>query len=91
MMLAMRTTVTLDDDVAAQLREVANQRGLSFKEALNSALRAGLAPTRSARSSRYRVPARDLGLRPGVNLDKALQFADQLEDHEVVHKLELRK
>jgi len=87
-MLGMRTTVTLDDDVAAQLRDVARERGLSFKEALNSALRAGLAP---ARSSRYRVPARDLGLRPGVDLDKALQLAGQLEDDEVVRKLELRK
>lgn len=90
-MLTMRTTVTLDDDVAAQVREVARERGLSFKEALNSALRAGLSSARSSRTSRYRVPVRDLGLRPGVNLDKALQLAGQLEDDEVVRKLELRK
>ena len=87
----MRTTVTLDDDTAAQLRRLAAERGVSFKEALNTALRHGLAPRREASSERYRVPTRDLGLRPGVDLDKALQLAGELEDVEVVRKLELRK
>ena len=38
----MRTTVTLDSDVAARLKAVARARGISFKQALNSAVRAGL-------------------------------------------------
>ena len=82
----MRTTVTLDDDVAAQLRDVARERGLSFKEALNAALRAGLSSSGTPRTDRYRVPARDLGLRHGVELDKALQLVGQLEDDEVVRE-----
>lgn len=86
----MRTTVTLDDDVAMALRQLAGQRGLSFKEALNSALRAGLMPASSA-SAPYQVPSRPLGLRPGVDLDKALQLAGHLEDDEVLRKLALRK
>lgn len=85
----MRTTVTLDPDVEIQLRALARQRQVSFKEALNSTVRAGLAAGRSNRP--YRTPARALGLRPGVNLDKALQVAGELEDAEVVRKLELRK
>jgi hypothetical protein len=85
----MRTTVTLDDDVAARLREVARERGQSFKEALNAAVRAGLAPT--VRGRRYRVPARDLGVRPGVDLDSALQLAAELDDEQIRRKLELRK
>ena len=82
----MRTTVTLDPDVEARLREVARERGISFKEALNSAIRAGLMAARGARE--YRTPSRSLGLRPGINLDKALQTAGDLEDAEIVHELE---
>jgi len=38
----MRTTVTLDADVAAKLKQTARERGISFKEALNSNVRRGL-------------------------------------------------
>ena len=38
----MRTTVTLDDDVAKRLERARRERNLTFKEALNEALRAGL-------------------------------------------------
>jgi hypothetical protein len=37
------------------------------------------------------LPTRRLGLCPGVDLDKALRLAGELEDDEVVRKLELRK
>jgi hypothetical protein len=82
----MRTTVTLDPDVEARLREVARERGVSFKEALNSAIRAGLMASRGTRE--YRTPSRPLGLRAGINLDKALQIASDLEDAEIVLELE---
>ena len=82
----MRTTVTLDPDVEARLREVARERGVSFKEALNSAIRAGLMAARDTHE--YRTPSRSLGLRSGVNLDKALQAAADLEDAEIIHELE---
>jgi hypothetical protein len=36
----------------------------------------------------YRTPSRPLGLRPGINLDKALQVAGDLEDAEIVYELE---
>jgi hypothetical protein len=32
-----------------------------------------------------------MGVRPGVDLDKALRLADELEDAEIIRKLELRK
>lgn len=89
-MRLVRTTVTLDEDVAAALQAVARERGLSFKEALNTAVRSGLSRPGEERSP-YRVPARALGLRPGIDLDQALQLAGKLEDEETVHKLELRK
>lgn len=86
----MRTTVTLDDDVAAAVKRAARERGVSFKEALNAAVRTGLragAPTVRC----YRVPSRHLGLRPGTDLTKALQLAVGLEDEELVHDLERRR
>ena len=86
----MRTTVTLDPDVAAKLKRLAGERGISFKEALNSAVRAGLGGGRGA-ARRYHMPSRPLGLRPGVDLDRALELAGGLEDEELVRKLELRK
>lgn len=66
-----RTTVTLDEDVAARLRSVMHRSGKSFKQALNEALRRGLAARNAvARRPAFRVKARDLGrLRAGVSLD----------------------
>ena len=86
----MRTTVTLDSDLAAKLRALARERGISFKEALNSTLRRGLA-SGGGSPQRYRLASRRLGLRPGVDLEHALRLADELEDAETIRKLELRK
>ena len=49
----MRTTVTLDPDVAARLRRLARERGASFKATINETLRAGLEAGRGSRQSRY--------------------------------------
>ena len=50
----MRTTLTLDKDVAALLRRVQHNRGISFKQAVNEALRQGL--VRQERPSPGRKP-----------------------------------
>lgn len=72
----MRTTVTLDPDVAAQVQALMRERGFTFKEAINQTLRAGLG--RCHEGSPYQVPAHDLGLAPGVDLTKALKLASEL-------------
>jgi hypothetical protein len=46
----MRTTLTLDDDVALKLRELAHRRRVPFKEVVNSVLRLGWPPSRLAPS-----------------------------------------
>ena len=84
----MRTTVTLDPDVEALVRKVMDERGLTFKEVLNDAIRAGLAPGPGQGS--YRLEAAHLG-RAAVPLTKALQLASELEDDEIVRKLALGK
>jgi hypothetical protein len=86
----MRTTITLDPDVAARLKAVARERGISFKEAVNTALRRGLGG-RTDPARPYKVEPRRLGLRPGIDLDRALLLVDELEDAETIRKLELRK
>jgi len=86
----VRTTITLDPDVAARLRSLARERGISFKAAVNSVLRRGLSEGEET-SRPFRVKSRPLDLRPGLDLDKALTLAAQLEDEETIRKLELRK
>lgn len=86
----MRTTVTLDPDLAARLRRLAAERRVPFKTALNATLRAGLEPGR-AEGRPYREVTRDLGVQAGVDVVKALRLASELEDQESIRKLDLRK
>lgn len=86
----MRTTVTLDPDVAAKLKRLAGERRISFKEALNSTVRSGLRRD-EAPARRYQVPSRRLGLRSGIDLEQALRLSSDLEDAETLRKLALRK
>lgn len=81
--------MTLDPDVVAALRRVAHERGTSFKAVLNDAVRRGLSGEPARR--RYRTPSRDLGLRPGFDIDKALTLVAVDEDVETLRKLALRK
>ena len=86
----MRTTVTLDPDVAARLLRLASERGSSFKETINSVLRVGLDPGPRGNGA-YQERTVALGVRPGVDVTKALRLAAELEDEAIVRKLELRK
>jgi hypothetical protein len=81
MMSSMRTTLTLDDDVAARLRDLAHRRRLPFKEVVNSVLRRGLAAQeRRAESGRpFRVEVFRSSFRPGVDPVKLNQLSDDLE------------
>lgn len=87
----MRTTVTLDPDVEALLRERMRERGLTFKQALNQALRWAFASKRGDAGRPYRLRTYRLGFRPEVALDRALAIAAELEDEEIARKLSLRK
>jgi hypothetical protein len=87
----MRTTVTLDADVEAMLKRVMRERGVSFKEALNSAVRDSLARGKRAPAKPFRTPSLDIRFHPDVKLDKALQLAGELEDEEILRKMLLSK
>lgn len=83
----MRTTVTLDPDVAARLKAVARERGISFTQALNQAVRAGLGGGR-ARGRPFRQATHPMGPRRGVSLDKVRPLAAALDDEEAARKLD---
>ncbi len=88
----MRTTLTLESDVARELKEETRRSGRTFKRVVNEALRAGLAAQRLKPARRYRLrPASLGGVLPGIDLDRALRLAEVLEDEAVARKLELRK
>ncbi len=77
----MRTTLTLDDDVAAKLKAESRRAGRPFREIVNETLRRGLAIRRSTASRQpFEVTARDLGnLRPGLSLDNVAELIEQVE------------
>jgi hypothetical protein len=85
-MPGVRTTITLDPDLAAKLRALARERGVTFKEALNSTLRRGLMSGGGGSKRRYRLASRRLGLRPGVDLEHALRLAGEIEDAETIRR-----
>jgi hypothetical protein len=77
----MRTTLTLDDDVAAKLKAEARRAGRPFRDVVNDALRRGLAsrPTPGKRSP-FKITVRDLGdLKPGLSLDNIAELIEQVE------------
>jgi hypothetical protein len=76
----MRTTLTLDRDVAERLAREMRRSGRSLKATVNEALRRGLAlAVRSARPPRFQVTPHGFGVRPGIDLDRMNQLTDELE------------
>jgi hypothetical protein len=76
----MRTTLTLDDDVAAKLKAEARRAGRPFRDIVNETLRRGLASRQAAVPRKpFKVKARDLGLKPGLSLDNVAELLDQVE------------
>ena len=77
----MRTTLTLDDDVAAKLKSESKRAGRPFREIVNETLRRGLESRRAAAQRRaFKVSARDLGnLKPGLSLDNIAELIEHVE------------
>ncbi|GMU43832.1 MAG: ribbon-helix-helix protein, CopG family [Xanthomonadales bacterium] len=81
----MRTTLTLDDDLAARLEELSQRRGVSFKQVVNDTIRKGLAPSGGRTLD---LPSYSCGgPLPGIDLDKALQLDAKLENEYLRQKL----
>ena len=76
----MRTTLTIDDDVAAQLKRLRRERDVKFRELVNEALRRGLRDMSAAPQRRklLRTRAFDMG-EPLVNIDNVAEAIAHLE------------
>lgn len=81
-----RMTVTLDDDVEALLHKAMRERGVTFKDAVNEAIRRGLGLAAQPVAD-VSFPSYALG-EPRADLTRALALAGALEDDEIARKLE---
>jgi antitoxin component of RelBE/YafQ-DinJ toxin-antitoxin module len=81
----MRTTLRLDDDLLLELKKRAGEEGLTLSEAVNLALRRGLASPKRPRRV-FRQKTHDLG-RPSFDVTKANAVAAALEDETILRKL----
>lgn len=77
----VRTTLTLDEDVASRVKAEARRSGRPFKVVINELLRAGLSRSRTAsRAEPFRVDPPDFGsLRPGLSLDNIAALLEEVE------------
>ena len=81
----MRTTLTLDADVARTLKAAVRRRRVTFKEAVNHALRAGLGmESRRGPRAAFAVKPHSGGFKPGIDPHKLNKLAAELEDEAVV-------
>jgi hypothetical protein len=88
----MRTTLTLEKDLALALKEEARRSRRPLKRVVNETLRAGLAARTAPAARKYQLTPVSLGgVVAGIDLDKALRLAEVLEDEAIARKLELRK
>ena len=77
----MRTTLTIDDDVATALKDLARNSGKTFKAVVNEVMRRGLMTGEKPVPDRepFRVESVRCGFLPGIDALKLNQLADDLE------------
>ena len=81
----MRTTLTLDDDVAMLLKKFSEETGLTFRDAVNQSIRRGLIPQGLREAVELPQP-RSMG-RPTVDLTQALSLIEGLDDESLSSRL----
>gem|GEM_PF-272304 len=84
--MIMRTTLTIEDDLAGILRRKSRELGMPFKEVVNMALRKGLSENPIHVSHQVVVRPHDFGHSPGIDLDRLNQLVDELEVGDFLRK-----
>ena len=80
MVLFMRTTLTIDDDLALAIEDLRKREGLSFEAALNQVIRLGVqAISAPPVAEKYRTPTRALGPKPGIDAGRFNALADEID------------
>ena len=81
----MRTTLSLDDDIAQSIEKLRHRKNLSLRDAINQLLRAGLRTVEKSPHPRpYSGPVFDGDLKPGIDPNRMNQLADELEVEEFI-------
>jgi hypothetical protein len=75
----VRTTLSLDDDVARLVNQESRRSGASFKEVINRLLRLGLMASRRQTCKPFVVAPRKMGLPPGASYDDVEQLIEAVE------------
>ncbi len=84
----MRTTLTLEPDVAERIKQETRRTGKGMKVLVNEALRMGLGlAARTERPPKFEVQPHSFGLRPGIDRDRMNQLLDEMEVEETARKL----
>ena len=85
---SVRTTLTLDRDVAERLAKEMRRTGRGLKATVNEAIRRGLGMARKVpRPPRFEVQPHAFGIKPGIDLDRMNQLVDELEGEAAARKL----
>ena len=88
----MRTTLTIDDQLFAELKERAHRHNVPLKQMVNQVLRRGLEVDANPQPRKpYRGKTFSMGQPLIPSLDKSLAIAAALDDEEIARKLALRK
>ena len=84
----MRTTLTLDPDVAMAIKKRMADKKLTLKETVNQALRYGLKEVeKDKKRAPFKVIPHSFGFKPGIDQNKLNQFLDQLDAEEYLRKM----
>ena len=80
MLLCMKTTIQLDDQLLLEAKKYATQTGRTLKAVIEDALREALARTEATRSQRVPLETfKGRGVQPGVDLDDTSSLLDSME------------
>ena len=84
----MRTTVDINPDLLKRIRKLADEEGLSFKDALNRAITRGLTDPPPSAAEPYRLPNLRIGIPADWDAKRIKQF---LHDEEVERYLKVAR
>lgn len=82
--VGMRTTLTLDPDVARLIDDAVHRERRPVKQVVNDALRRGLRPEPPADEQPYGVTPHHSALRPGLDLAGFNRLVDELDDEQIL-------
>jgi hypothetical protein len=78
--MSIRTTITLDDDVAARVKHESQSRGASFRNTINDLLRVALLTSGDKpRQRTLQIKPTHMGYKPGLdydNIESLLEYGE---------------